>query len=132
MNRRIFSVLTTVTLILLSTGCSGMRDFMFGRGARCGLCNRSNPQPPAAFPYGPPPAAPPMAAPGCCGCNGYPAAGHNSYVGSGYVGGDCGCGVTSGYGTVVDPYLGATTIDDSWQLRQPDGSIIIDETISQP
>ena len=40
MNARIVPAVLTATLLGLTTGCSGMRDFMFGRGARCGLCTR--------------------------------------------------------------------------------------------
>lgn len=39
MNTRIFSVMIAATLMTVSTGCSGMRNFLFGRGARCGLCS---------------------------------------------------------------------------------------------
>ena len=39
MNTRILTVAAVMTLLTLSSGCSGMRNFLFGRGARCGLCN---------------------------------------------------------------------------------------------
>ncbi|NND98796.1 MAG: hypothetical protein HKN47_15865 [Pirellulaceae bacterium] len=38
MKNRILMVVLTATLLSLTTGCSGMRNFLFGRGARCGLC----------------------------------------------------------------------------------------------
>ena len=40
MNTRILTVVGAVTLLCTMTGCSGMKSFLFGRGARCGLCNR--------------------------------------------------------------------------------------------
>ncbi|QDT10479.1 hypothetical protein [Planctomycetes bacterium K23_9] len=39
MNKRILTVVATVTLLCTTSGCSGMRNFLFGRGARCGLCS---------------------------------------------------------------------------------------------
>lgn len=38
MNTRICSVIASVTLLTLSSGCGGTRNFLFGRGARCGAC----------------------------------------------------------------------------------------------
>ncbi|MBL6725903.1 MAG: hypothetical protein ISQ09_12530 [Rubripirellula sp.] len=40
MNRRVFSVILLVTILPLGVGCSGMKNFIFGKGARCGICNR--------------------------------------------------------------------------------------------
>ena len=40
MNTRILTIVGTLALLTLSSGCSGMRNFLFGRGARCGLCNK--------------------------------------------------------------------------------------------
>lgn len=36
MNTRVCSVVAAVTLMSLCSGCGGMRNFLFGRGARCG------------------------------------------------------------------------------------------------
>ncbi len=41
MNTRICSVIASVTLLTLSSGCGGTRNFLFGRGARCGMCRPS-------------------------------------------------------------------------------------------
>ena len=41
MNTRICSVIASVTLLILSSGCGGTRNFLFGRGARCGACGPS-------------------------------------------------------------------------------------------
>lgn len=72
MNARICSVIASVTLMAFSTGCSGTRNFLFGRGARCGLCTKKAsvvPAPqfgntmPALQPYAPVSAAPCQTAP---------------------------------------------------------------------
>lgn len=39
MNIRIGSIMMAATLITTSTGCGTMKSFLFGRGARCGLCS---------------------------------------------------------------------------------------------
>jgi hypothetical protein len=39
MNTRIATVVTAATLVFASGCCTGMKNFMFGRGARCGLCS---------------------------------------------------------------------------------------------
>ncbi len=110
MNTRICAVVATVTLLTLTSGCSGMRNFLFGRGARCGMCNQPSGPAPAADcgSYGPQaPANQNFAAPGNAGCgcnNGGMYAGQigNGGYGSAYSGG-CGCGgINSGYAT--DPY----------------------------
>lgn len=139
MNASISSVVTTVTLLIITPGCSGMGNFLFGRGARCGLCNRGPafqaPQPPRPQPqtqpcqpnpcvpyqpqqpYGMTPAYP--AGPCSPPCGTY---------GSAY-GGDCQCG--SAY--MSDPYIGGEVIEgypgeimgspevlteDEWERRQ--------------
>jgi hypothetical protein len=38
MNFRLITVMTAVLVITTSSGCSGMRNFLFGRGAACGNC----------------------------------------------------------------------------------------------
>ena len=135
MNNRIFPVIAVVTLMALSSGCSGMRNFLFGRGARCGLCNTlSNVTPQFGntmqAPYGQQTYAPQSAAPSRgCGltrlfgrgqANAAPTCGP---CGEGHVMqyGDCGCGNVCGnscgggtYGGVVtDPYMSGQVIDGS-------------------
>ncbi|MCC9640770.1 hypothetical protein LOC71_00670 [Rhodopirellula sp. JC740] len=63
MTIRTLTLLTLVTVSVASTGCSGMRNFFFGRGANCGLCNRVGAIGRAVNPFAPPP--PPSAG----GCN---------------------------------------------------------------
>lgn len=137
MNARIFSVVMAVTVISLSTGCSGMRNFMFGRGSRCGLCQRLsaagdalNPMAPA--PYGPAaqpnrgqaPCPPPQNYPGRGPTCGYESAPCGNCTGSGYFPGGyrCGGNVTSGYGSINDPYLGGQSV--SGDMIPYDGQII--------
>jgi len=60
MTIRILALVTLVMVMSSATGCGGMRNFLFGRGARCGLC----PSGPAAGPVNPYAPAQP-AAPGC-------------------------------------------------------------------
>ena len=135
MNARICSVVLAVTLLTTSTGCSGIRNFLFGRGARCGLCNQTETAP--AYDTTCQPCVPMcnnvVAVPGCvsdvCGTCG-PA------YGAAY---GCQCG---DQGITVDPYMqGGTIIDsgvpgvvgngiqDSWQPRKYDaqGDLIIQE-----
>ncbi|TWT93044.1 hypothetical protein [Neorhodopirellula pilleata] len=40
MSIRTFTIVTLVIVTSSATGCGGMRNFLFGRGAQCGLCNR--------------------------------------------------------------------------------------------
>jgi hypothetical protein len=125
MNIRFLALVATVTLLSMTSGCCGLKDFMFGRGARCGLCQRLGapaslpayaPQAPcSAAPYAPAatyaPAAPTCSQPmvyapnADCGCNGYARGGDVSY-GSAYSPG-CEChNPTASYGGIVnDPYL---------------------------
>jgi hypothetical protein len=59
--------LTLVSLVMVmggSTGCCGTRNFLFGRGARCGLCSRAGAIGNALNPLAPGPGVAP-AAPGC-------------------------------------------------------------------
>ncbi len=138
MNTRICSFIAVVTIVSLSSGCSGMRNFLFGRGARCGLCNSSsNPMPAPA--YGAPAQAPcgqaqsgpaPCAQPaptcptqGCfgnmmgapadgCGCNSYAGNVYDSQVYAGRPCGTCGTAGDCGCGGVVDSY--APVINDPY------------------
>ncbi len=142
MNIRIGSVMMAATLIATSTGCGTMKNFLFGRGARCGLCSSlgsclptpklgnmmSAPCSTGVCPSAPA-AAPAYApvfqsqAPAPCECESY---GHNSYGPEVYSSGTCGCGQHGGevYGgetymgesyspTVSDPYLGSNQIINS-------------------
>ena len=76
MNIRLLGLVATVTLLSAASGCCGVKNLMFGRGARCGLCQRTSsplaaPAPPYApqvpcrtQPYAPPaPYTPPVAHP---------------------------------------------------------------------
>ena len=132
MNNRIGTVVVAVTLLSLMTGCSGMKNFMFGRGARCGLCTKVGsclgtpcfgntmqapaPQYASAPQYAPSPqpyaapqcAAPAYQAPTCqapvCGCETAPT----------YAGESCGCGASSAaYGPAVDPYNNGVVYGDA-------------------
>ncbi|TWT54628.1 hypothetical protein Pla22_22780 [Rubripirellula amarantea] len=112
---RSWTVVAVITLLSLSSGCSGMKNFLFGRGARCGLCTKlatpfqgpcfgntmAAPLPAAptcqAPAYVPQPyAAPqqPCATPNyqapTCGCQT-----PSTYDHGGYASGECGCGVGS-------------------------------------
>ncbi|WP_236624734.1 hypothetical protein [Rhodopirellula sp. SWK7] len=64
MTIRSFTLVTLVMVMGSATGCGGMRNFFFGRGARCGLCSRIGAVGTAINPLAPPPNAAP-AAPGC-------------------------------------------------------------------
>lgn len=69
MTIRSLTLVALVTVLSSSSGCSGMKNFMFGRGASCGLCNRARAigtaiNPLAAAPT-PAPAAPGCRLPGC-------------------------------------------------------------------
>lgn len=67
MTIRSFTLVTLVMVMGSATGCGGMRNFFFGRGARCGLCSRIGAVGTAINPLAPPPNAAPVApaAPGC-------------------------------------------------------------------
>ena len=63
MNIRLLRLVAIVTLLGTTSGCCGLKNFMFGRGARCGVCQRNNtgpapvyaPQPTCGTrPYAPP------------------------------------------------------------------------------
>ena len=93
MNTRIYTVIAIMTLMSFSTGCTGIKNFLFGRGARCGLCNLGGLAPQFGNAMQAPNGQTPCQQPGC-GCNG------NGQV---YSAQSCGgCGVNN-YG-VADPY----------------------------
>lgn len=123
MNTRILSIVAVVTLVSTSSGCSGMRNFLFGKGARCGLCNSTpggSPGPQFGntmqAPCGAPSCGQPLAGPSPgyagppqgCGSDGYAS---GPYAGGGYscgtcgtpMSGDCGCGYS-------DPYMSGGTV----------------------
>ncbi|MCG8653556.1 MAG: hypothetical protein MI861_27210 [Pirellulales bacterium] len=122
MNARIGSIVATVTLTLLtltSGGC-GMRQFFFGRGAQCGTCGYpAAPQPNYnTAPRGPYQPASPQAG---CGCQNYSGVAANQcgtcgQIYSSALPGTCGC--NGEY--VLDPYQSGT-------LLPMDGQIIDNE-----
>ena len=161
MMARIFPILTVATLLTLTTGCSGMQSFLFGRGARCGLCNRLSTAGQALNPFAPAPGSQPTcnqspyAQPGYgqaprgvspqAPAYGVPhpgayatAPGCNSCVGSGTHGGDCGCGnVVHGYRGVIDPYSDVYYGDDGiptdgFYPRDSNGLPILGEDVPAP
>jgi hypothetical protein len=130
MNKRIGAVIAVATLVTLSTGCCGMKNFCFGRGARCGLCTKlSNVRPQfgnvlqapcGQTPYTQPQYAAPAyqdAAQGECECNQHAAP---AYADSGA----CGTCYGSSYGNsadnygpvVADPYLNGEVIHGGGQV----------------
>ncbi|WP_236622420.1 hypothetical protein [Novipirellula maiorica] len=154
MNTRFMSVVAAMTLLLVSSGCGTLKQFWFGRGARCGLCNRTQsvlpgnlgvlpqPAPCTQTPYAPVAPQPqvPLAVaptPGC-ECNTYtgPELGCGSEVAakcpscnsvsSGY-GGNLGYGTSlDQYGNVVnDPYLQGEIVGSS--IYGDSGNIISDD-----
>lgn len=117
MNTRIRSIVVAVTLLSLTSGCSGMRNFLFGRGARCGTCSAISG--PASNPgydnRGQAPCSPESQSP----CNqsvvGVPhnGCGCNAAYGSAYAG-QCECGGETQYTT--DPYLSGGTMPYEGQI----------------
>ncbi|TWU02575.1 hypothetical protein [Stieleria varia] len=138
MKNRILTIVAASTLLCLTTGCGTVRNFLFGRGAGCGLC-RSNasilPQP-ASVPVAPPACGLTQPEPTCgypaqntCGCQtpatcGTCSPSSNSYgpVSSGYApdpySGIIGSSVDGGYiqGEVINgaPTYGGT---EGWYER---------------
>ncbi|MCO8121494.1 hypothetical protein NHH03_07080 [Stieleria sp. TO1_6] len=57
MNNRIVTLVMAAALVTTTTGCGPIRNFLFGQGAQCGLCNRVaapfQPLAPSAVPAGP-------------------------------------------------------------------------------
>ncbi|MAI69725.1 MAG: hypothetical protein CMM01_02280 [Rhodopirellula sp.] len=110
MNTRICSVIAVMTLVTFSSGCSGVKNFLFGRGARCGLCSGGS----AAPLFGNTMQAPNP------GTYQQPAAGCNGQVYSAQPGGGCGTTVPDNcgcgpYGN-VDPYQSGQVLPQNGQI----------------
>ena len=145
MNTRIFSVIAILTLMTFSSGCSGVRNFLFGRGARCGSCNliprfgnTMQAPSPTSVPYVQTPQCPPcptvqsqpcVTAPSHCGCSGY-SAGH--VCSEMPCGGGCECstGVSGSYGPVYhDPYSSDQVIGDVRDGQIMGAPVISDQVV---
>ncbi|TWU60831.1 hypothetical protein Poly51_11120 [Rubripirellula tenax] len=138
MNSRIATMMTAVTLIVISTGCGATRNFLFGRGAQCGLCTKLGsclpkpqfgnmmPAPCASGLCGSAPVAAPAYAPAfqapqgvatapSCGCQSYAG---TSYPSDAYSSGTCGCGnAYDSYAPAVsDPYLSSGSVYDGGSI----------------
>ncbi len=105
MKTRIITVVASVTLLCLTSGCGVMRQFWFGRGARCG------PNAPRYAPVGQP--ATPCRSPLCqqpaavmpqagCGCE----------TATPAYAAEIGCGIESYGGVINDPYLSGGIVGD--------------------
>jgi len=138
MVRQLAACLAALTMLVSSSGCSGMKNFLFGRGAACSTCATGAPTYGVA-PFSEPacgrePAcgyetasAAPFMAGGCSGstCNGSPGcncnSGMQSYMPSGF---------DSYAGNVHDPYahsgevIGSQVMGDSFNGYPAEGSVI--------
>ncbi len=141
---RIASIMMVATFVVVTTGCSATKNFIFGRGARCGLCttlgsclpkpNFGNMMPapcatgvcgaaPVAAPSYAPAFAPQTLAPApTCGCPEYAG---NPCPDNVYSSGTCGCGNhASEYAPAVnDPYLSSGNLYDNGSIPY-EGQII--------
>ena len=110
MNTRICSVIAIMTLVSFSTGCTGIKNFLFGRGARCGLCNGGSLAPQFGNA---------MQAPNPNGSCQQPA-GYNGHVYSAQPCGGCGSTVPNHCGCgnygVADPYQSGQVIPQNGQV----------------
>ena len=110
MNTRICSVIAIMTLVSFSTGCTGIKNFLFGRGARCGLCNGGSLAPQFGNA---------MQAPNPNGSCQQPA-GYNGQVYSAQPCGGCGSTVPNHCGCgnygVADPYQSGQVIPQNGQV----------------
>ena len=110
MNTRICSVIAIMTLVTFSSGCAGIKNFLFGRGARCGLCSGGSLAPQFGNAMQAPNPAGPCQQP--AGCNGQ--------VSSAQPCGDCGSTAMnhSGCGNygVADPYQSGQVIPQNGQM----------------
>lgn len=153
MNIQFATTMATLTLLVSASGCSGMKNFLFGRGAACSTCATA----PA---YGIASAEP------VCGyeptCGHEPVCGHEHaptrpfaglHRGCGLLNGQstcnggptCGCGgsaqsympsgVDSYYGEVHDPYsyggevIGSQVIGDSYNGYPTTGTIVSENVV---
>ncbi len=144
MNKQLTTVLATLSLLVSTGGCSGMRNFLFGRGAACGTCAAVNPGYGVAPPSEPacgyePACGQELAAPGpfarlrggCCLSNGQP----------NHAGQDCECGSSGAYmpsnvdaygSQVHDPYayngevIGSEVIGNGYNGYPVQGQIVGD------
>ncbi len=117
------ALVAALTIVTTATGCSGMRNFLFGRGASCGICPTQGPacqQTPAWTP--PTPELGCGFEPGCGmepGCGHEGSFGHNhrglrgcGLLGGGLCNGSSGCNCGSSFsgshgahsGNFSDPY----------------------------
>lgn len=110
MNTRICSVIAIMTLVSFSSGCTGIKNFLFGRGARCGLCNGGSLAPQFGNA---------MQAPNPNGSCQQPA-GYNGQVYSAQPCGGCGSTVPNHCGCgnygVADPYQSGQVIPQNGQV----------------
>ena len=110
MNTRICSVIAIMTLVTFSSGCAGIKNFLFGRGARCGLCSGGSLAPQFGNAMQAPNPAGPCQQP--AGCNGQ--------VSSAQPCGGCGSTAMnhSGCGNygVADPYQSGQVIPQNGQM----------------
>jgi hypothetical protein len=110
MNNRILTVVATVSLLCLMSGCKAVRKFCFGQGARCGA-----PAPTYLQPGHAPPAAPP------CQCVPSPAA--VPYASEPV------CGIESYGGVINDPYLSGEVVGEGVYVdgQYPAGATIMSD-----
>jgi hypothetical protein len=152
MNNQFATTLATLTLLVSAGGCSGMKNFLFGRGAACSTCATA----PA---YGIAPSEPVCGYEPTCGHEpvcGYESAPAGPFAGirrgCGLLNGQstcnggpsCGCGSTqsympsgvdSYYGEVHDPYayggevVGSQVIGDSYNGYPTAGTIVSENVV---
>ncbi len=123
MDKRIVTVVMIAALVSLSSGCAPFRNFFFGRGAECGLCDRvkapfqrilprSVAPPPASCPQ-PTHAQPPHAPANPCGAGTQYAPQPNAAAA-----GNCGNDPYIGNGTYGAPVVeGQPIYGGDWQQR---------------
>lgn len=95
MKIQVVALVAALTIVTTSTGCSGMRNFLFGRGAACGICPSQAPAHQA------PTYLPPAAELGCGyepSCGYEPGCGYEGNVGQAprLFGSHRGCGLLGG------------------------------------
>ncbi len=107
MNNRILTVVATVSLLCLTSGCGVIRKFCFGRGARCGAQAPTYLQPGAAAPN--------------CQCAPSAAPAPSPYAS------ETVCGIESYGGVINDPYLSGEVVGDGVYVdgQYPGGATIM-------